>query len=340
MSQQQKRVPTMKDVARVAGVSQTTVSFVLSNKPGVAIPDETRARIEEAVEQLGYRPNVAAQTLRTNKTNLIGLVNDMIATTPHAGQIIEGAQDAAWAHAKLLLLMNTGGNKNVEEAAINMLLERQVEGIIYATMYHRPVTPPPALRDVPAVLLDCFVSDRSLPSVVPDEVQGGRAAVEHLLSQGHRRIGFINDFDPIPAAAGRLEGYREALAASGVAFDESLVVAEAADASGGYKGTMELMQHPERPTAIFCFCDRMAMGAYDALRKLGLAISEDVAIMGFDNEQIIAAHLYPPLSTMQLPHYEMGEWAVNYLIAYDAAQAAGAAVQHKIECPLVKRTSA
>lgn len=338
MTPQKRRVPTMRDVARVAGVSQTTVSFVLNNKPGVAIPDETRARIEEAVEQLGYRPNIAAQTLRTNKTNLIGLVSDMIATTPHAGQIIEGAQDAAWAHGKLLLLVNTGGNKNVEEAAINMLLERQVEGIIYATMYHRLATPPPALRDVPAVLLDCFVSDRSLPSVVPDEVQGGRAAVEHLLSQGHRRIGLINDFDPIPAAAGRLEGYRAALAASGVTFDERLVVSEAADASGGYQGTMELMQHPERPTAIFCFCDRMAMGAYDALRKLGLAISEDVAIMGFDNEEIIAGHLYPPLSTMQLPHYEMGEWAVNYLVEYDAMPAGAAPIQHKIACPLVKRT--
>ena len=134
MTPQKHRVPTMRDVARVAGVSQTTVSFVLNNKPGVGIADETRARIEEAVEQLGYRPNVAAQTLRTNRTNLIGLISDVIATTPYAGQIIEGAQDAAWAHGQLLLLMNTGGNEAVEKAAIDMLLERQVEGVIYATM--------------------------------------------------------------------------------------------------------------------------------------------------------------------------------------------------------------
>lgn len=338
MTPQKNRVPTMKDVARIAGVSQTTVSFVLNNKPGVVITDETRARIEEAVEQLGYRPNVAAQTLRTNKTHLIGLISDEIATTPHAGQMIEGAQNAAWANGKLLLLMNTGGNKDIEMAAVNMLLERQVEGIIYATMYHRSVNPPAALCGVPTVLLDCFVPDRSLPSVVPDEVQGGRIATEYLLNQGHRRIGFINDVDPIPAAAGRLEGYQRALAAYGVAFDERLVTSAAADASGGYRGTMALMQRPDRPTAIFCFCDRMAMGTYDALRKLGLAISEDVAIMGFDNEEIIAGHLYPPLSTMQLPHYEMGEWAVNYLVEHDAVSATGAPVQHKIECPLVKRT--
>ena len=280
----------MKDVARVAGVSQTTVSFVLNSKPGVVIAEETRARIEEAVEQLGYRPNVAAQTLRTNKTHLIGLISDEIATTPHAGQIIEGAQNAAWANGKLLLLMNTGGNKDVEMAAVNMLLERQVEGIIYATMYHRPVNPPAALRGVPVVLLDCFVPDRSLPSVVPDEVQGGRTATEYLLNQGHRRIGLINDVDPIPAAAGRLEGYQQALAAYGVAFDERLVTSAAADASGGYRGTMALMQRSDPPKAIFCFCDRVAMGAYDALRKLGLAISEDVAIIGFDNEEIIAGN--------------------------------------------------
>ena len=327
----------MKDVARVAGVSQTTVSFVLNSKPGVVIAEETRARIEEAVEQLGYRPNVAAQTLRTNKTHLIGLISDEIATTPHAGQIIEGAQNAAWANGKLLLLMNTGGNKDVEMAAVNMLLERQVEGIIYATMYHRPVNPPAALRGVPVVLLDCFVPDRSLPSVVPDEVQGGRTATEYLLNQGHRRIGFINDVDPIPAAAGRLEGYQQALAAYGVAFDERLVTSAAADASGGYRGTMALMQRSDPPKAIFCFCDRVAMGAYDALRKLGLAISEDVAIIGFDNEEIIAGHLYPPLSTVQLPHYEMGEWAVNYLVEHDAMLTAGAPIQHKIGCPLVKR---
>lgn len=337
---QKKRAPTMKDVARVAGVSQTTVSFVLNNKPGVFFADETKARIQEAVEKLGYRPNVAAQVLRTSKTHLIGLISDEIATTPHAGQIIEGAQDAAWANSKLLLLMNTGGRDDVEKAAIEMLLDRQVEGIIYATMYHRPVSLPDTLRGVPTVLLDCFVQDRSLPSVVPDEVQGGRVATEHLLSKGHRRIGFLNQIPPIPASVGRLEGYRRGLAAYGVTFDESLVLAEVSEANGGYQGAVKLMRRPDRPTAIFCFNDRMAMGAYDALRKLGLSIPEEVSVVGFDNEEIIADHLYPPLSTVQLPHYEMGEWAVNYLVEHNQSDAVGAPIQHVIECPFVKRASA
>lgn len=340
MTAQRKRAPTMRDVARVAGVSQTTVSFVFNKRSGIMISDETKDRVLEAVEQLGYRPNVAAQILRTSKTHLIGLISDVIATTPHAGQIIEGAQNAAWANGKLLMLMNTGGNEDVEKAAIEMLLERQVEGIIYATMYHRPADPPDTVRGVPTVLLDCFVQDRSLPSVVPDDVQGGRRATEHLLSKGHSRIGFINNVHVIPATLERLEGYQQALAGRGIAYDDSLVLSDLSDQGGGYRGCMKLMQRLDRPSAIFCFNDRMAMGAYDALRKLGLTIPEDIAVMGFDNEQLIAAHLYPPLSTMQLPHYEMGEWAVNYLIEHDANLAAGGPIQHKIECPLVKRESA
>lgn len=330
----------MRDVARMAGVSQTTVSFVLNDKPGVAIADETKVRIWQAVEELGYRPNVAARTLRTSKTHLIGLISDEIATTPHAGQIIEGAQNAAWANGKLLLLMNTGGNEEVKSAAVEMLLERQVEGIIYATMYHRPAHPPEALGTIPAVLLDCFAEDRSLPSVVPDEVRGGRVATDYLLQRGHRRVGFINNVGPIPASFGRLEGYEQALNAHGVPFDESLVRSEVSDSGGGYRGVMALMDQPNPPTAIFCFNDRMAMGAYDALRKQGLSIPDDVAVIGFDNEELIAAHLYPPLTTVQLPHYEMGEWAVNYLIEYTARAPVGAPIQQVIECPLVKRQSA
>ena len=112
----------------------------------------------------------------------------------------------------MLLVINTDSNPDIERVAVEMMLERQVEGLIYATMYHRSVTLPAALRQVPTVLLDCYVEDRSLPSVVPDEVQGGRTATEVLLQKGHRRIGFINNVDPIPATFGRLEGYKQALA--------------------------------------------------------------------------------------------------------------------------------
>jgi LacI family transcriptional regulator len=112
------------------------------------------------------------------------------------------------------------------------------------------------------------------------------------------------------------------------------------ESEGGYNGTMKLMQLANPPTAIFCFNDRAAMGAYDALRKLGLSIARDVAVIGFDNQEVIAAHLYPPLTTMQLPHYEMGAWAVRHLTALMEGAGNSNPVQHRIECPLVERESA
>src|ERR1700736_492116 len=211
----QRKPPSMYDVATLAGVSQTTVSFVVNDSPNANIPPETRDRIWAAVEQLGWRRNPLARGLRLRRSHSVGFISDEIATSAHGGRIIQGAQDAAWADGKMLLLTNTSGNPAIENAALEMLLERQVEGIIYAAMYHRPVTPPAELRGVPTVLLDCFITDRLLPSVVPDEVQGGRAATEARLNKGHRRIAFINTADRIPAAGGRLAGYKQALARRG-----------------------------------------------------------------------------------------------------------------------------
>ena len=343
MPRQSRRVktknPSMHDVARLAGVSQTTVSFVVNNVDRANIPEETRDRIRAAIKELGYRPNAMARSLRSQRSHLIGFISDEVATTPYAGQIIQGAQDAAWAGNKMLLVINTGRRAEIENAAVEMLLERQVEGIIYATMYHRPVTPPPALLQAPAVLLNCYVEDRSLPSVVPDEVQGGRTATEALLQKGHRRIGFLNEIDPIPASFGRLEGYKQALAAYDVPFDPQLVCVESTSAAGGYRCTMKLMQLPDPPTALFCFKDLMAMGAYDALRKLGFSIPNDVAVIGFDNQELIANHLHPPLSTLELPHYQMGEWAIQYLVEHSGPIDTEAPVQKTITCSYIERLS-
>jgi LacI family transcriptional regulator len=328
----------MYDVGRVAGVSQTTVSFIVNNVPNVNIPQETRDRVWAAVEELGWRPNAMARGLSLQRSHTIGLISDEIVTSSHAGKIIQGAQDAAWAYTKMLLVINTDSNPDIERVAVEMMLERQVEGLIYATMYHRSVTLPAALRQVPTVLLDCYVEDRSLPSVVPDEVQGGRTATEVLLQKGHRRIGFINNVDPIPATFGRLEGYKQALASYGVPFDPSLVCGGRIAAEEGYRCAVELMQFPERPTALFCFNDTMAMGAYDAIKQLGLSIPDDVAIVGFDNLEVIAAHLRPQLTTIELPHYAMGQWAVQYLFDHPDGSHLDS-IQQTIACPLIERAS-
>jgi LacI family transcriptional regulator len=334
-----RKAPSMYDVARLAGVSQTTVSFVVNDTPDANIPQETRERVWAAVKELGWRPNAMARALSLRRSNTIGFISDEIVTSSHAGKIIQGAQDAAWANGKMLLMVNTDRNTALEQAALEMMLERQVEGIIYATMYHRPVIPP-SFDQAPLILLDCYVEDRSLPSVVPDEGQGAYTATEMLLRKGHRRIGFINNIDPIPATFGRLEGYKQALAAHKLPFDSDLVCAGQSIAAEGYRCAMELMLLPERPSALFCFTDLMAMGAYDALRKLGLAIPDDVAVIGFDNHELIAAHLYPPLTTMELPHYAMGRWAVTYMLEHIDRFPILPPIQESITCRLIERLSA
>ena len=148
-SQPRKRPSTMSDIARQVGVSRTTVSFVLNNHASSAsIPPETKNRILEAAKQLAYRPNLAAKGLRTSQTHTVGFIADEITTTPYAVNIIKGAQDVAWTYGKLLLIVNTGSDASIKETAIEMMLERQVEGIIYAAMYHHEVALPQiCLRD-------------------------------------------------------------------------------------------------------------------------------------------------------------------------------------------------
>ncbi len=256
--------------------------------------------------------------------------------------MIQGAQDQAWIHDNIILLVNTGNNQEMKKKAASVMLERQVDGLIYATMYHREVHPPPEINQVPTVLLDCFVADRSLPSIVPDEVTGGQQATEYLLQKGHRRIGFISDAADVPARHGRLQGYKNALATFGLPFDPTILATGSSDPSGGYDAAMSIMKLTDAPTALFCYNDRMAMGVYDALRKLNLSIPDDVAVIGFDNQEIIAAHLYPPLTTMQLPHYEMGKCAVDtllQLINKSGGKQTASPTQTILACPLVERKS-
>jgi LacI family transcriptional regulator len=327
---------TMAELARAAGVSMATASRALSDHPKVA--PGTRARVQAVAADLGYVHNTVARTLRTNRSYTLGLVSDQIATTPYAGRIILGAQEAAAAQGWMLLLINSGGDPELERREIQTLLQRQVDGLLYAAMYHQVVTPPPTLSQVPSVLLDARADDASLPSVVPDEVGGARAAVAELLRHGHRRIGFVTHTDDIPATHGRLQGYREALLEAGVAPDPSLIVTGQSTPQGGYPSALALLDRADRPTALFCFNDRIAMGAYQAAATLGLRIPQDVSIIGFDNQEALADHLRPGLTTMALPHYEMGVWAVQTVLA--RIQDPEAAVAHAVlPCPLVTRES-
>lgn len=339
MKQPKANRPSMYDVAKAAGVSQTTVSFVVNDVADANISQETRERVRAAVKELGWRPNAMARSLSMRRSQTIGLISDEVATSPHAGQIIQGAQDAAWARAKMLLVVNTGSNPELERAAVEMLLAWQVEGVIYATMYHRPVEPAPVYAQVPTVLLDCFSPDRTLTSVVPDEEQCGYDATLYLIQRGHRRIGFINNSDPIPATVGRMAGYQKALIEAGIPCEPELVHACPGVAAESYRATLALLQQAERPTALFCFNDSMAMGVYDAIKQLGLSIPQDIAVIGCDNQELIATQLHPPLTTLALPHYEMGQWAVEYVIHALDRPDTGQPPQHMVRCRVVERSS-
>jgi LacI family transcriptional regulator len=331
----------IRDVAAAAGVSSTTVSQALNDVAGARIAGPTRDRIRDVAAQLGYAPNRMARGLRLQRSHTIGLVSDTIATTPYAGKIVLGAQHAARDNGWWLLLLTTEGDPEVEVHGVKQLLQHEVDGVLYATMYHQLVTLPEVLSSVATVLLDAESTDRRVPAVVPDEVAGGRAAVELLVTAGHRRIGFATNEDDIPATHGRLAGYRQALKASQIRFDRRYLVAAESTTSGGFVAARHLLDQEDRPSALFCFNDRMAMGAYRAAADLGLDIPNDVSIVGFDDQEPISEGLHPALTTVALPHYEMGRWAVERLIALieDGHPAQKADTPFRMPCPIVHRAS-
>jgi len=326
---------TMREVAAAAGVSVATVSLVVNEKKDARIGPTTRRRVQEAVRELGYRPNALAKNLVHGNSRFIGLVADAIASTPFAGQIISGAQDEAWKHGFVLLVANTEGNESAEHEAISMMLEHKVRGVLYSTWFHRTAAVPAALRETDFVLVNCFASDGDARAVVPDEVQGGRRATDMLVGRGHRRIAFVNTTTAAPARDGRLRGYREAIESAGIPFDPDLVFDAIPNQEGGYGCVAEVLRR--EVTAVFCHNDRVAMGLYDGLRQRGLSVPDDIAVVGFDNQEVIAAHLRPPLSTVALPHYELGAAGVRLLLGVTEAEE-NALV--KIECPAVERESA
>lgn len=327
---------TIQDIARKAEVGVGTVSRVLNDDPNVKTG--TRAKVQAVIDRIGYQPSFAARSLRTQKSNTIGFIADTVATTPFAVDIIKGAQDAAWENGKLLLIVDAGNDPTLRERALESMLEREVEGIVYAAMYHQEVTLSSAFKTVPTVLVDCYAPDKSYSSSIPDEFQGGYDATKELLTKNHQRIAIIlgSELDsPYPAMQGRYSGYCQALKEAGVEIDLELVRIGDGNSQSSFVQTLSLMKLPKPPTAIFCCTDRMALGTYDALKNLGLSVPEHVSVIGFDNQHAIAEQIYPPLSTMALPHEAMGRWSVNYLLNGDGLSP----TQHVFPCPFIERAS-
>jgi LacI family transcriptional regulator len=332
---------TMTDVARLAGCSQATVSFVLNNATGVTISAETRGKVIEAARTLGYGASslIHRPVLGNLGSGTIGFLCDQLATTPESVNAIEGARQACWDEGATILVAQTMGNPDREEKAVEAMLRSGIEGLIYMTIFTRQVTPPAFLEGlpVPVVLLNCYAPESRYPSVVPDEAAGGFAATETLIRLGHRRIATIVGEPFMQAAQDRLKGYRKALAKAGIDYDADLVGEGNWSPTSGFEATQRFLALKDRPTAFFCQNDKMASGCYNALRDAGLKIPQDVSVIGYDDDEL-CRHLRPQLTTLILPHRAMGAWAISEL-GKGRKSGKGGYPLTKMDCNLIERDS-
>jgi LacI family transcriptional regulator len=267
------------------------------------------------------------------------MIFDQIATTPEPVVAMDGAREAAWATGHVVAAYQTYNDADMEPRTIDMVLRNRVEAVIYATAMTRQVIVPEALYNagIPVVLLNCFSADRLFPAVVPGEVAGGHSATALLIRAGHRSIAHITGEMWMDAARDRLKGYREALAGADIAYRPELVREGNWLPSSGYEHARALMALDDPPTAIFCSNDRMAVGCYEALKEQGLRIPDDLSVVGYDDDEV-ARHLTPQLTTLLLPHRAMGRWAVEKALGPGPVEPS----KHhlvKFECPLVERQS-
>jgi LacI family transcriptional regulator len=341
---------TLADVARAAGVSSTAASLVLSGRAReMRISQEVERRVQAAAEQLQYRPNIVSAALRTGKTQTIGLVSDTVATSQLAGDMIKGALEAAHERGVMLFFGETEGDPDLEHGLIQAMHDRRVDGIILASMFTRRLRVPRALGTGPAVLLNALPKPAApLPAVVPDEVEAGRAAARLLLDAGHRDAIYLIGAGPgirdVPpwsvAAVERLTGIKEVLGAAGVRVAGGLQCPEWLP-DDGFTATGELLRKA-RPRALICFNDRLSMGVYQALDDAGLKVPADVSVVSFDDHPI-AEWIRPKLTTIALPHYELGRLAVEILMSevgqHRQVAKHGAAVVHRVPMPVRHRES-
>ena len=328
---------TIHTVAKVAGVSPATVSNVLNDAPYVS--QAMRQRVLSVVETLNFKPNSVARSLKTKSTATIGLVTndiDGVFTMP----MMRGVEEAVSAQGLSVLLCNAYGGAQREREHLELLLNKQVDGIILmnGNRVHERSVPALPLDEVPVVYLFQYTHDLPLPCVVPDNFGGGALGTRHLISLGRRRVALINGpayhYD---ATHLRLEGYRYALKEAGLPFDPALLRAGEWTEQSGYALAHELMALPEPPDAIFCCNDNLAIGALDALHELGVAVPGEVALVGFNNSYS-SEYQRPPLTSVALPLLEMGKLAGELLAAAVRGTPAEPEV-HRVPCDLVQRES-
>ena len=318
---------TLKDVARQAGLSVTAVSHALNGKRGVSAA--TTARVRKIAEDLLYRPNIIAKSLRTNSTKTLGVV---ASDSSHAfyAVVMRGIDDVAYRNGYSILLCNTEGNREREWEAVRLLVNKRVDGILFisSTLTERDDMAALSATGVPVIFLVRSNPHENARFVANDNVQGAFQITDHLL-KGSKRVHFLNLPQNVITARQRLQGYRNAHEKHGVPYDASLVHYIKPQIQEGYIAMRQLLDR-ETVEAVFCGCDIIAVGAMEAISERGLAIPADIRVGGYDDIDY-APYLRVPLTTVRQPKFSLGSKACECLL--EAIEHPDLPVQHIILRP-------
>ncbi|MDR3709693.1 MAG: LacI family DNA-binding transcriptional regulator [Capsulimonadaceae bacterium] len=281
-----RKKPSCIDVAEMAGVSTATVSYVFNGRRNANVPDATKRRVMDAAERIGYRPNRLAKGLAGGKTHLVGMVTrldtfDARIASPIRGELSNRGYQVLLAHNQT--------HWELEQRDFEQLLEHQVDALICISggwgAPERPLVTWVLEAGIPCVIVNDREASGRIDSVVSDNRGGAKAAIDHLVSRGHRRIGHVPGLECVFTGREREIGYAEAIRDAGLEYDPDLVQGEGYDIKTGYDGTRKLLALPNPPSAIFAANDANALGVYRAATDLGLRIPDDLAIVGFGNER-------------------------------------------------------
>lgn len=317
---------SIKDIARLAGVSHSTVSRALHNHP--LVNPETSKKILQIAQKHGYRPSAAARSLVTQRTYTIGVVVTNI-SDPFVAGVVNGIEEVASAQGFSVFLANANADPDQEIRVVESFEERRVDGIVVTSSRVGALyLPLLARRRVPIVLLNNQHPSQYAHSIVIDSQQGSKDATRHLIDLGHRRIAYLGDRFGRQSDTERFEGYRAALHEAGIRAARQYVVRGDGKAEGAVTAVAGLLALPQPPTAICCYNDMSAIGAMHRLRAAGLTIPGDISITGFDDLHI-SQFLNPPLTTVRQPMFEMGRMAMDTLIAMLSDKTP----QHNIQVP-------
>lgn len=325
---------SIKDIARLAGVSHSTVSRALRNSP--LIPASTAGRIQRIAEEAGYTASAVARSLVTRRTQTVGVVVTSIAD-PFNGEMFAGIEELANRHGYSVVLANSQGKAEREVAVVRALKEHRFDGVLVASSRVGALYMPKLSElQIPIVLINNHHASEFAHSVTIDNVNGAYRAVHHLIELGHKDIAYVGDGFGLGSDADREAGYRKALRASKIKVRRHLIVRGDGKPEGAIVAVRELLALPGKPTAIFCYNDMTALGVLREAAGRGLKLPRDLSVVGFD-DLFFAPLLNPPLTTVHQPRQEIGRMAMKLLLALLEGRPAQKTI--RIEGELVVRGS-